>query len=93
MSIQDALVHLDGALDALTIESHSCPAKDAGTDRAEWSKVDPIQSTLAIELERVDSAIGRRGASMFSPIAESIKQAVIEIIAAQNALKPQEPKP
>jgi hypothetical protein len=87
MSVQDALVHLDDALEALTLEAYTCPVRDAGTEDAEWKRSDPIQATLAIELERVDSAIGPRGQSMFYPIAESIKQAVVAIIAAQNSLK------
>jgi hypothetical protein len=87
MGTADALAHLDAALDALTIECYSCPARDLGTPEQEWTRQPPIQATLAIELERVDCAIGPRGASMFHSIAESIKQAVIEIIAAQNALQ------
>lgn len=90
MNTQDALAHLDDALHALTIEAHTCSARDAGTELEKWERVPPIQATLAIELERIDSALGPRGKSMFAPIAESIKQAVIAIVAAQNALNGKE---
>lgn len=86
MNVKDALVHLDSALDALTLEAWTAPVRDSHRGNA-WEKVPAIQATLAIELERIDRALGPRGKSMFAPIAENIKQAVIEIVAAQNALK------
>ena len=51
------------------------------------TRMDPIACTIAINLERVDMAIGRRGESMFFKIAEEIKRAVIEIVAAKQALE------
>ncbi|WP_097091806.1 hypothetical protein [Novosphingobium sp. Chol11] len=80
MAISDALAHLDDALDALTLEAY----RGAGTDSME--RVAPIQATLAIELERIDMALGPRGQSMFAPIAEEIKRAVIAIVAAKESL-------
>jgi hypothetical protein len=82
----DALSYLDDALDALTVEAWTAPASKTHLDEA-WERVPPIQATLAIELERIDTALGPRGKSMFAPIAEEIKRAVIGIVAAQNALR------
>ena len=81
MSISDALAHLDDALDALTLEAYRGPDTDS------MERVAPIQATLAIELERIDMALGPRGQSMFAPIAEEIKRAVIAIVAAQESLR------
>ena len=89
--VNDALAHLDDALDALTIESFTCSAGDVGTDEEKWERAPPIQATLAIHLERIDSALGPRGKSMFFPIAEDIKRAVIAIVAAQNSLRESHP--
>ena len=80
MSISDAIAHLDDALDALTLEAYR------GQDTDSMERVAPIQATLALELERIDMALGARGQSMFAPIAEEIKRAVIGIVAARNAL-------
>lgn len=80
MSIADALVHLDDALDALTLEAYRGPDVD------HMERVAPIEATLALELERIDMALGPRGQSMFAPIAEEIKRAVIAVVAARNAL-------
>lgn len=80
MSIADAIAHLDDALDALTLEAYR------GQDTGSMERVAPIQATLALELERIDMALGARGQSMFAPIAEEIKRAVIAVVAAQNAL-------
>ncbi|ANI78993.1 hypothetical protein [Sphingobium sp. EP60837] len=78
MSIQDALHHLDDALDALALEAYR------GQDTGSMERVPAIQATLAIELERIDMALG--GQSMFAPIAEEIKRAVIAIVAAKESL-------
>lgn len=80
MSVTDAIAHLDDALDALTLEAYR------GQDTDSMERVAPIQATLALELERIDMALGARGQSMFAPIAEEIKRAVIGIVAARNAL-------
>lgn len=81
MAISDALAHLDDALDALTLEAYR------GQDADSMERVPAIQATLAIELERIDMALGPRGQSMFAPIAEEIKRAVIAIVAAQESLR------
>lgn len=81
MSIQDALHHLDDALDALTTEGYIFnPAT------GEKARIAPIACTIAINLERVDAAIGKRGDSMFATLAEEIKRAVIAIVAAKESL-------
>jgi len=82
MSRTDAIAHLDEALDALTLEGFSYDPATGASER-----LPGIQCTLAVELERVDAALGPRGQSMFAPIAEEIKRAVIEIVAAKQALE------
>jgi hypothetical protein len=83
-SINDALAHLDDALDALTVEAYTATFEQVDND--DWQRCSPVQATLALELERIDQALGPAGKSMFAPIAEEIKRAVIAIVAAQNAL-------
>ena len=82
MSIADALVHLDDALDALTIEGWRSETGEPGS----FERVPQIECTLAVELERVDAALGPRGQSIFAIIAERIKQAVIAVAAAKQSL-------
>ena len=78
----DALAHLREALSALTTEASIYnPATD------EEIALDPIERTIALDLERIDAALGQSGQSMFFPIAESIKGAVIEIVAAIKCLE------
>ena len=83
MDIQTARAFVDEAIDALSIEMYRAPAHD--TDN--WSPVDPIEATIAISLERVDSAIGPRGESMFAALAENIKQAMAALHGAKAALE------
>ncbi len=78
----NAMAHLKEALSALTTEGFRYdPA--TGSETA----LDPVACTIAMDLERVDAAIGPRGGSMFFPIAENIKSAVIEIVAAMKCLE------
>lgn len=81
-NIPDALAHIDDALDALTLEGWTSPTGDPGS----WERMPAIECTLAIEMERVDCAIGPRGQSMFFNIGEQIKRAVIDLVAARQAL-------
>lgn len=84
MSIENARHAIDEAITALSVEMHRSPA-DGDLD---WTPVDPIQATIAIHLERVDSAIGLSGTSMFWPLAESIKQAMAALHLAKQELRP-----
>lgn len=79
--IRTALAFIDEAIEALSIEMYR------GFDPERMERVDPIEATIAVELERVDSALGPRGQSMFHPIAESIKQAMAALHGAKAALK------
>ena len=85
-NINDALIHLEDALDALTLEAYTATERQMLDD--DWQRSPPVRATLALELERIDSALG--GRTMFLPIAEEIKRAVIAIVAAQNALQGKE---
>lgn len=78
-----ALAHINEAIRALSIEMYSQPSGEA-----DWVRAPSIQATIAVELERVDSAIGISGNSMFYRLAEKVKQAAIELHAARAALEP-----
>lgn len=79
--IQTALAFINEAIEALSIEMYS------GRDTRDMTRVDPIEATIAVSLERVDSAIGPRGESMFAAIANDIKQAMIALHGAKQALE------
>jgi len=78
--IPTALAFIDEAIDALSIEMYRGPS----VDRME--SVDPIEATIAVELERIDSALGPRGQSMFAALADNVKQAMAALHGAKNAL-------
>lgn len=79
VEVETARAYIAEAIEALTLEAYRIT--DGGEER-----IDAIEATIAIELERVDCAIGRRGESMFAAIAESIRQAVIALHGAKMAL-------
>jgi hypothetical protein len=83
VSKADAIIHLEEAKRVLCLEAYR------------GSHLDDMQPvcdfTIAEELERIDSALGPRGKSMFAPLADSIRTAYVEISAALNALKDQQP--
>lgn len=81
MSTTDALAHLDDALDALTTEGWRVDAATGAETR-----MPAIEATIAVDLERIDMAIGPKGTSMFATLAEEIKRAVIAIEAARQSL-------
>lgn len=80
--MSDALAYIEEAIDALSIHMERSPAEGD----LSFAPVAPIEATIAIELERVDSALGLRGQSMFFPLAERIKQAMVAMHAARAAL-------
>jgi hypothetical protein len=77
--ISDALVHLNGAIEHLTLECYR------GRDLHNMVQVDDF--TIAEELKRIDGALGPRGHSMFASMAETIIAAYVEIVAARNTLR------
>lgn len=81
MSEQDALAFINEAIDALSIEMYR------GRDTHNMERVDPIEATIAVHLERVDSAIGPKGASMFADLAADVKQAMAALHGAKQALE------
>jgi hypothetical protein len=80
--IQTARAFINEGIEALSIEMYRGDGSSG-----DWQPVDPIQATLAVELERIDSALGPSGTSMFAPIAESIKQAMAALHGAKQALE------
>lgn len=85
MSAADALVHLDDAIAALTMDGFVVPASLTHCD-APVARVPQLQLTVADDLERIDAAIGPKGKSVLWPIAQEIKRAIVEIEAARLAL-------
>ena len=81
MDVETAKVFIDEAIDALAIEAHRGPTPN------QMKHVDPIGATIAIELERIDRALGPSGASMFAPLAENVKQAMSALHGAKQALE------
>jgi len=76
----DAVAHINGAISALAIEGWRI-----GPD-GEETPIAPLEISLADELERVDSAIGPKGQSMFFAVAQLVREAMIELHAARRAL-------
>lgn len=80
---EDALAFVEEAIAAISLEVWR------GRDIDEMVKVSGPDCTIAIELDRLDGALGPRGSSMFAPMAESIRQCAIALYAARQALKGQ----
>ena len=78
--VATARAFIEEAIDALAIEMYR------GTDIDNMRPVDPIEATIAVELERIDSALGPRGQSMFAALAENVKQAMAALHGAKQAL-------
>lgn len=78
MSFEDAKIHLDEAMRLLTLEAYQ------GRDLDEMERVEDF--TIAEELERVDRAIGPKGASLFASLGDAVRSAYVEIKAARQAL-------
>lgn len=78
MSAADAIEHLKAAAAALTLEAYR------GSDPTDMVRADHF--TIAEELDRIDRAIGPKGSSMFAAMADRIRDAYVEILAARTAL-------
>ena len=79
--LREALPFVEEAIHALGIEMYQ------GTAPSDMERVEGPSATIAINLDRVDCAIGPAGSSMFASIAEDIRQTVIALHAARAALK------
>ena len=80
MSLVNAKAHIDEAYRLLTGEVWR------GTSPENMKPVDGV-CVLVMELERVDAAIGQRGASMFAGLAQTIQAAYVELTAARRELE------
>jgi hypothetical protein len=81
----DALIFVQEAIDALSIEMWR------GADPDNMERVYTPDSSISVELNRVDTAIGPRGESMFARLAENVDQAMIALFAARGALRRDHP--
>jgi hypothetical protein len=79
--VKTALIHMDAALTALTLEAEM--RRDGDT---QWRKIPRMQFTIAEELDRIDAALGPRGSSVLAALASDVREAVVEIVAAMQAL-------
>lgn len=79
--MSDALAHITEAHRLLTGEAFKLPVATM--------QETPLENfcVIAESLERVDCAIGPRGESMFGQMADTIRLAYVEIIAAKEALE------
>lgn len=80
MDINQARRAIDEAIEALSIEMW----REAPFGQLE--RVYSPESSIAIELDRVDRAIGPAGKSMFGALALDINQAMIALYEAKAAL-------
>jgi len=78
----DAVRHLDSAMHALTLQGWQSSA----TAPSGWTALPALECTIADELDRVDRALGPRGASMFAGLADCVRAAVEGIEAARQCL-------
>ena len=82
--MSEALNHIEEAYRLLTGEAYRMDLVDGELQEA---KAAENFCTIAEELERIDRAIGTAGQSMFANMAQEIRAAYVEIIAARNALR------
>lgn len=84
MNLDDARAFIDEVIDALTVDSIS--RIDATT--GEQLPVDVMQSSIQIELDRIDRAL--RGhpetPTMLTSLGDRVLQALAAAVAARNAL-------
>jgi len=78
--LSDAAAHVSGAIYALALEGWRI-----GLDGSE-TPIPAIEISIADELERIDSAIGPKGQSMFYHLAQRVREAMIELHAAKAIL-------
>ena len=83
--IADARAFINEAIEAISLEMYR------GIDAESMQRVDGPECTIVVELERVDSAIGPRGSSMFGALAENVRQCAVALYAAREALTEHKP--
>lgn len=81
MNADNALRAVEEAIEALSLEVYR------GETPESMDRVNGPDCTIAIELDRIDSALGPRGESMFAPMAERVRQCTIALYEAREALK------
>lgn len=88
--LSDVLAHIDAALHALTYEDHVRINCETG----EEEPVNPVESSIGQDLHAISERIvgkdpntGQPGRSLLSMIGAGIDEAVVELVAARNALK------
>lgn len=79
--MSDALHFVNEAIEALSLEMYR------GRNLDHMLREEGPQCSIAIELDRIETALGPRGATVLGPMAENIRQAVIALYAARDALK------
>ncbi|MEZ5709734.1 MAG: hypothetical protein R3E02_10145 [Blastomonas sp.] len=75
------------AIDQLTVDGYEL--LDAGTGRKVPGEhhIPASQRTIAIDLQRIDSQLGPKGATMLFPMGTAIIRAVMALEAAQTRLE------
>jgi len=81
MRIEDARRAVDDAIESLTLEMYRGPVLGKDMER-----VAGPEASIAIELDRIDSALGFKGHSMFAPMAEKVRHCMIALHEARAAL-------
>lgn len=76
----DATAYIEEAISALSLELFK------GTDADRMEEVQGPEASIAIELDRIDAAIGPAGTTIFAALADNIRQAVVALHAAKKAL-------
>lgn len=75
---RDLMVHVEGAIQQLLLE---------GWDVTHGNAIPLEHFTIAVELDRIDRALGPKGTSMFAKLADDIRAAYTELVAARTILK------
>ena len=79
----NALHHIDAAIDALTNEVEH--VEDSAFGRTTTTR-SAIETSIAMDVERIAGAIGAGRGTLLYALAESIREAVIELHAARAAI-------
>ncbi|MFZ5746350.1 MAG: hypothetical protein ACOY45_01690 [Pseudomonadota bacterium] len=82
MSRADALAHLQAAIDALSLQ-----AIDVNLNTGIETPEPEMRVTVADELDDIERVLSARGKTRLAPIAAEIRVAMVEIVAARNALR------
>lgn len=82
---RDALAFVEEAIEAISLEMWR------GCDPDHMERVEGPECTIVIELERIDSALGVKGTSMFAHMAEQVRQCAVALYAARDELRKAHP--